>query len=388
MFPLLLAATLTLQHYEILPSQLAAPHATSSVDNGPVVVAKPAGAQLLLPTGYTISKFATGLSSPRYMAQAPNGDVFVIETFANRVTVLRDTDQDGVADETYAFVRGLQEPFGIAFHDGYLYIGDTNAVLRYTYTTDQTSAKGTPETIATLPSGGSHSLRNLVFDASGGKLYAGVGSTGNSSPESDPRRAAILQMNPDGSSQRIYATGLRNPSGLAIEPVTGALWTTVNERDGLGDDLVPDYATSVADGAFYGWPYSYIGKNIDPTLGNQKPDLVATAVVPDVLFQAHSAALGMTFWKGDAYVAMHGSWNRSRRTGYKVVRIRMNGGKPVGGYDDFVLGWSQDETSRNVWGRPVGLLVMNDGSLLISDDGANVIWRVTYTAPQRRRAAH
>ncbi len=388
MLPLLLAATLTLQHHEILPSQLAAPHATPSVDNGPIVVTKPAGAQLLLPSGYAITQFAAGLSGPRYMAQAPNGDVFVTETFAHRITVLRDADQNGVAEESYAFARGLNEPFGIAFHDGSLYVGDSDAVLRYSYTTDQTAAKGTPVTIATLPSGGSHSLRNLVFDASGAKLYVGVGSTGNNSPESDPRRAAILQMNPDGSEQRIFATGLRNPSGLAIEPVTGALWTTVNERDGLGDDLVPDYATSVADGAFFGWPYSYIGKNADPSLGNQRPDLVATAVVPDVLLQAHSAALGLTFWRGDAYVAMHGSWNRSRRTGYKVVRIPMKSGRPAGGYDDFIIGWSPDEASRNVWGRPVGLLVLNDGSLLISDDGANVIWRVTYTPPPRRRAAH
>lgn len=388
MFALVLAASLTLQHYDIRPEQLAAPKATPSVDNGPVVTAKPAGASLVLPPGFSISVFAGGLSGPRYMALAPNGDVFVTETFAGRVTVLR-------GDESFVFARGLNQPFGIAFNGGFLYIGDTDGILRFPYTDGQTSAIGTqPAMIASLPAGVGHTLRNIIFSPDGTKIYAGIGSSTNDGPEADPKRATIAVMNADGSGQRTFASGLRNPSGLAIEPITGALWTTVNERDLLGDDLVPDYATSVVDGGFYGWPYSYIGQNVDPNSTIKRPDLVAKAIVPDLLVQAHSASLGITFyngtmfpksWNGDAFVALHGSWNRSRRTGYKVIRIPMQNGKPAGGYDDFIVGWSPDETSRNVWGRPVGLLVLGDGSLLVSDDGAGVIWRVTYTAPAHRR---
>jgi len=389
MLPLILAASLTLQHYDIRPEQLPAPKATPSVDNGPIVTAKPAGASLVLPAGFSISLFAGGLSGPRYMALAPNGDVFVTETFAGRVTVLR-------GNESFVFARGLNQPFGIAFNGGFLYVGDTDGILRFPYTDGQTSAIGTtPAMIASLPSGGGgHTLRNIIFSADGTKIYAGIGSSTNDGPEADPKRATIVVMNADGSGQRIFASGLRNPSGLAIEPITGALWTTVNERDLLGDDLVPDFATSVVDGGFYGWPYSYLGQNVDPNSTIKRPDLVAKAIVPDLLVQAHSASLGITFyngpmfpkaWNGDAFVALHGSWNRSRRTGYKVIRIPMQNGKPAGGYDDFIVGWSPDETSRNVWGRPVGLLVLADGSLLVSDDGAGTIWRVTFTAPAHRR---
>jgi glucose/arabinose dehydrogenase len=387
MIPLVLAAVLTLQHYDIRPDALVAPRATPSVDNGPVLTSKPASASLLVPPGFAIDVFAKGLAGPRYMALSPNGDVFVTETGGNRVSFIRN-------GQIFVFARGLNQPFGIAFQNGFLYIGDTDGIVRYPYTSGQTSAGTLPSLVASLSSGGSHSLRNIIFSADGTKLYAGVGSTNNDSPEGDPTRATIQEFNADGSGQRTYASGLRNPSGLAIEPVTGKLWTTVNERDALGDDLVPDYATSVTDGGFYGWPYSYIGRNLDPQVGASRPDLVSRAIVPDLLIQAHSASLGITFyngpmfphsWNGDAFVALHGSWNRSKRTGYKIIRIPMQNGQPVGGYDDFVIGWSTDETSRNVWGRPVGLLVLADGSLLISDDGAGVIWRVTYTAPNHRR---
>ena len=382
MLPLILAASLTLHHYDIRPEQLPAPKATPSVDNGPIVTAKPAGASLVLPAGFSISLFAGGLSGPRYMALAPNGDVFVTETFAGRVTVLR-------GNESFVFARGLNQPFGIAFNGGFLYVGDTDGILRFPYTDGQTSAIGTTAAmIASLPSGGGgHTLRNIIFSADGTKIYAGIGSSTNDGPEADPKRATIVVMNADGSGQRIFASGLRNPSGLAIEPITGALWTTVNERDLLGDDLVPDFATSVVDGGFYGWPYSYLGQNVDPNSTIKRPDLVAKAIVPDLLVQAHSASLGITFyngpmfptaWNGDAFVALHGSWNRSRRTGYKVIRIPMQNGKPAGGYDDFIVGWSPDETSRNVWGRPVGLLVLGDGSLLVSDDVAGAIFKVSY----------
>jgi len=387
MLPLLLAAALTLQHYDIRPDQLAAPKATPSVDNGPAVVSKPAGASLVMPAGFSINVYAAGLSGPRYMALAPNGDVFVTETGANRVSVLR-------GGQTFVFARGLNQPFGIAFSGEFLYVANTDGIVRFPYTPGQTSAGAVPQLVTTLSTGGGHILRNIVFSADGTQLFASVGSTSNDSPEGDPTRATILVMNPDGSGKRVFASGLRNPSGLAIEPATGALWTAVNERDLLGDDLVPDLATSVVDGGFYGWPYSYVGQHVDPTVTAQRPDLVARAITPDVLIQAHSAALGITFyngpmfptaWNGDAFVALHGSWNRAKRTGYKVIRIPMQNGKPAGGYDDFIVGWSPDETSRNVWGRPVGLLVLSDGSMLVSDDGANVIWRVTFTAPAHRR---
>jgi glucose/arabinose dehydrogenase len=389
-----MTAALALQHYDIRPDALVAPRATPSVENGPNVTAKPASASLILPPGFSIAVYAQGLAGPRYMALAPNGDVFVTEIGANRVSVIRPAEGGSSNAQSFVFARGLNQPFGIAFQDGFLYVGETDGIVRYPYTVGQTSAGVPPSLVASLSPGGNHSLRNIIFSADGTKLYAGVGSTSNDSPESDATRASILELNADGSGQRIYASGLRNPSGLAIEPLTGKLWTTVNERDALGDDLVPDYATSVMDGGFYGWPYSYIGRNLDPQVGASRPDLVSRAIVPDLLIQAHSASLGITFyngsmfphaWNGDAFVALHGSWNRSRRTGYKVIRIPMQNGQPVGGYDDFVVGWSPDETSPNVWGRPVGLLVLADGSLLISDDGAGVIWRVTYSAPPHRR---
>src|SRR5439155_14195480 len=244
-----------------------------------------------------------------------------------------------------------------------------------------------PVRVASLPSGG-HATRNVIFNRTGTKMYASIGSESNVNPEAPPR-AAIIELNPDGSGGRVYGFGLRNPVGLAWNPTTGALWTAVNERDGLGDDLVPDYITDVRDGGFYGWPYSYIGKHEDPRhASDMRRDLVARAIVPSVLIQSHSAALGIAFYqgsmfpqeyRGSALVALHGSWNRARRTGYKIIRVPFRNGHPTGGYDDFVIGWMTDEQSRNVWGRPVDVLVLGDGSLLISDDGAGKIWRVTYS---------
>jgi len=327
------------------------------------------------------------------MALAPNGDVFVSEPSVFRITILRDTNNDGVADERFTFASNLTQPFGLAFHAGFLYVGQEDSVGRFPYVTGQTAAGRAAERITSLPAGG-HLSRNIIFNRDGSKMYIAVGSSTNLNVESDPTRAAITEMNPDGTGRRVYASGLRNPVGVAIEPITGALWTAVNERDSLCDDLVPDYVTHVRDGGFYGWPYAYIGQHPQPGFGT-RPDLVASAIVPDVLLQAHSASLGITFYdgnmfpadySGDAFVALHGSWNRSRRTGYKVVRVSIQNGEPQGGYDDFIVGWSTDENSTDVWGRPVGLLVLGDGSLLVSDDGANTIWRVTYKRPVRRRA--
>ncbi|MCI0486044.1 MAG: sorbosone dehydrogenase family protein [Blastocatellia bacterium] len=379
-----------LRHYEVTPASLPPPGATESAMNFPRVVPKPEGAMLALPPGFEINTFAEGdFKRPRWLALAPNGDVFLSDDRAGSIFVLRDSDGDGLSDQRFTFASGLMQPFGMAFWRDYLYVGNTNAVVRFKYKPGQTAAEGEPEKIADLPGKGyrEHWTRNVIFSPDGSKMYVSVGSESNVNVESDPMRAAISQYNPDGTGHKIYASGTRNSIGLAFNPQTRALWAAVQERDGLGDDLVPDYVTSIKEGGFYGWPYSYIGRNEDPRRKGEKPDLVKKAIIPDVLIQAHSAVLGLVFYegnmfpaeyKGDAFVALHGSWNRSRRTGYSIIRIRFKNGRPVGGYDDFITGWAPDESSREVWGRPVGLLVLKDGSMLIADDGAKKIWRVTY----------
>jgi glucose/arabinose dehydrogenase len=376
-----------LRHYEFRADRLPPPFATPSAGNPPVVSAPPRGARLRLPPGFNVSVYASDLDNPRYMLLAPNGDVIVSEPGAGRITILRDANRDGTAELKYTFADNLNEPYGLALQRGWLYVGNQDAVVRLPYTPGATRVMREPERLAPLPPGG-HSTRGIIFNRNGTKMYVSVGSRSNVSAGEPPERAAILEFNPDGTGKRIFASGLRNPIGMAWEPVTGVLWTAVNERDGLGDDLVPDYATDVRDGGFYGWPYSYIGRNEDPRRRGERPDLVARAIVPAVLIQSHSAALGIVFYegrmfpaeyRGSAFVALHGSWNRQRRTGYKIIRIPFRNGRPTGGYDDFVAGWMTDETSRRVWGRPVGLLVLGDGSLLISDDGAGKIWRVTYS---------
>lgn len=278
----------------------------------------------------------------------------------------------------------------MAFHKDWFYVANTNAIVRFKYKPGQTAAMGEPEKLVELTPGGynQHWTRNLLFSKDGKQLFVSIGSATNVSVESDPKRAAISVYDPDGKNHRIFASGLRNPIGLAWNPKTGELWTAVNERDGLGDDLVPDYATSVREGGFYGWPYSYLGQNEDPRRKGEQPELLKKAIVPDVIFQSHVAALGIQFYsakmfpkeyQGDAFVAFHGSWNRQKLSGYKIVRIRFKNGKLVGNqYEDFVSGWLPDENSNEVWGRPVGLLIAADGSLLITDDGGNRVWRVSY----------
>jgi glucose/arabinose dehydrogenase len=372
--------SLPLQHHEIRADQLPPPFHTPSAGNPPRVVSRPENTTLVLPPGFKIERFAEGFSEPRNMILAPNGDIFVAETGGGRITILR-------GKQRFTFAGDLNGPFGLAFHEGYLYVGNENAVVRFKYKDGQTAADGPPEALASLPPGG-HSTRNIIFNEAGTKLYVAVGSRSNVSDEtSEPKRAAISEMNPDGSGQRIFASGLRNPVGLAWNPANDTLWTSVNERDGLGDDLVPDYITEVKEGAHYGWPWSYIGKNEDPRRKGERPDMVAKAIPPSVLIASHSAALGLTFYdgkmfpqkyRGGAFVALHGSWNRSRRTGYKVIHVPFRNGQPAGGYDDFLVGFSPDPSARTVWGRPVGLLVLRDGSLLVSDDGGNIIWRVTF----------
>lgn len=378
----------SLQHHTIRPSQLPHPYATKSAGNPPVVMSRPKDAALHLPPGFNVTLWATGFDDPRNMVAAPNGDIFIAEPGEGKITILRG----GRPDQRATFASHLDEPFGLAFHGPWLYVGNTGEIVRFAYRNGQTAAAGKPEHIATLPTGG-HSTRNLIFNRAGTKLYVSVGSRSNVNDEtSTPERAAITEMNPDGSGARIFASGMRNPVGLAWNPADGTLWTAVNERDGLGDDLPPDYVTEVHAGAFYGWPFAYIGRNVDPRHEGERPDLVAKSIPPTVLLQAHSAALGIAFYEGSMFparyrgglfVAMHGSWNRTERTGYKVVFVPFTNGRASSGYDDFLVGFSPDPSGRSVWGRPVGLLVMHDGSLLVSDDGAGVIWRVTYGSKNR-----
>jgi glucose/arabinose dehydrogenase len=377
-------------HYEIKPADLPPAKIETDVTNGPRVVPKPEGAKLNLPSGFEATTFAEGgFTRPRWMALAPNGDVFLSDSAPlGKIIILRDTNKDGVADERFTFVENQAQPFGVAFWDDYLYVGNTNAVVRFAYKPGQTKAVGPGEKITDLPGQGyrEHWTRNILFSPDGKKMYVTVGSESNVSVEANPMRATIMEYNPDGTGKRIFASGTRNPIGLAWLPGR-RMWAAVQERDRLGDDLPPDYVTEIKDGGFYGWPYAYNGPNEDPRHAGERPDLVKKTIVGDVLIQAHSAILGLVFYngkmfpreyRGDAFVALHGSWNRTKRTGYKIIRIRFKNAKPISGYDDFLTGWMLDENQREVWGRPVGLLVLPDGSMLITDDGANKIWRVAY----------
>ena len=408
--------------------------------NRGTLVEKPASAMPIAPAGFTVSVYAE-MRAPRMMVYAPNGDLFVSSPATNSITVLRDANNDGVfeARSVYAGMppadppaapaggqratpppppaqpvnptvngpilgaaapacmppppfnnRGpgtVAAPFGMAFHDGYLYVGNTGSLVRFKYTNGDLKAQGEPEKLLDLPTGG-HSTRNVIFNRAGTKMYVSVGSMSNNNAGEDCRRAAILEFNPDGSGYRVFASGIRNPVGLTLQPGTDILWIAMNERDNLGDDLVPDYATSLKDGGFYGWPYSYIGSNYDPRYVGAFPELVKRAIVPDVLIPAHSAALGITFYTGTqfpqryrngAFVALHGSWNRSMASGYRVAFFPMTNGKP-GPLEDFMTGFIIDDGEGGAplerWGRPVGVTVAADGSLLVSDDGSNKIWKI------------
>ena len=380
-----------LRTYNLKPSDLPPPNPAEDAVNPPRVVPRPPGAQLIMPPGFSVATFAEGdFREPRWLALAPNGDVFLSDSRAGRIIVLRDANKDGVAEERFTFVENMKQPFGMAFWKNYLYIGNTDAVIRFTYKPGQTKAEGTPEKIADLPGKGyrEHWTRNILFSPDGKKMYVTVGSETNVSVEPEPMRAAIVEFNPDGTGKRIFASGTRNPIGLAWLPGSRTLWAAVQERDRLGDDLVPDFVTEIKDGGFYGWPYAYMGFE-DPRRKGERSDLVKQTLTGNVLIESHSAVLGLAFnegrmfpreYRGDAFVALHGSWNRSKRTGYKIIRIRFRNGKPVGGYEDFLVGWMMGPDVKEVWGRPVGLLFLADGSMLISDDGANKIWRVTYRA--------
>lgn len=373
------------------------PFATNSASRSPNVVPIPANPVLRVPSGFEVNVFAEGLSRPRWLALTPNGDVLVTETRQNRITLLGDRNQDGVAElkQTFATAdNGLNQPFGMAFASNYFFLGNTNAVLRFPYTTDQTRLTGSGEKIASLPADGynNHWTRNVIAAPNGQKLFVSVGSASNVDREPLPR-ASVQVMNLDGSGAQTFASGLRNPVGLDFHPVTQELYTTVNERDGLGDDLVPDYLTRIQQDEFYGWPYAYLSPNrIDPrqAQGNQSvnPDLAARTRTPDVLFQAHSAALGLQFYDGEtfperyrngAFAAFRGSWNRSQGTGYKIVYVPFDqNNRPAGYYEDFVTGFLTDPSTPTTWGRPVGLLTLPDGSLLFTEEANGRIYRVQY----------
>ena len=375
----------------------------------PAVVERPDGAALSVPAGFAVGVFADGLANPRRLALAPNGDVFVTESRIGEIVLLRDADGDGVAERRATFATDLTRPFGIAFHDEYLYVGNNDAVVRFRYVPGRIRAEGPPEHVVDLPvssdaldhdtaarlgidvsrtRGFNHWTRNLIFAPDGRKMYVAVGSATNAMPGTDARRAAINEYDTDGSGHRVFASGLRNPVALAFYPGTSNLWTAVHERDHLGDELAPDFVTSVVDGGFYGWPYAYIGPNPEPILNGARPDLVEQTIVPDVLLPAHAAPMGMAFYTGEqfpeayrnsAFVALHGSINRLDLAGYSVVRIPFQNGRPSGPPEDFLTGFIvRDDEEKEVWGRPVDVVQGADGSLLISDDAGNRIFRVWF----------
>jgi glucose/arabinose dehydrogenase len=395
----------------IRPQDLPEPGATASSANFSHVVPRPPGATPKVPEGFKVDLFAEGLSGPRIIRVTPNGDIFVAETRAGRVRVMRASDGASKPAVNQVFASGLHQPFGLAFfptdNPQWIYVANTDSVVRFPYHPGDLKASRAPEIIvADLPHGSGHSTRDIVFTPDNKRMLVSVGSASNDAegmgraPDglearagdhpagaawgSETERAAVLSFDPDGKNQKLFATGIRNCVGLAMQS-NGTPWCSTNERDGLGDDLVPDYVTRVKENAFYGWPWFYIGGHEDPRHRGERSDLKDKITIPDVLLQAHSASLGLTFYqgsnfpgefRGDAFAAEHGSWNRSQRTGYKIIRIRLEAGVPTGEYEDFVTGFVVND--KDVWGRPVGVAVAHDGALLISEDGNGTIWRITH----------
>jgi glucose/arabinose dehydrogenase len=393
---------------------LPAPYATESKVLYSNVTGWPDGKTPQAPAGFTVTEFARDLTSPRWVYVAPNGDIFVAEANTerkgikkkvtsvvsgqnksehtgespNRITIFRDTNKDGKPDMRETFLEGLNQPFGMLVLGNSFYVANTDGLLQYPYQAGQTKMTAAGKKILDLPAGGynNHWTRNLLASPDGKKIYVSVGSgsnVGEHGEANEVRRANILQINPDGTGEKIYASGLRNPVGMDWQPATNTLYTAVNERDELGDELVPDYMTSVKEGGFYGWPYSYYGQNVDPRRKGEHPDLVQKAIVPDVPLGSHTASLGLAFYDADqfpakykngAFVGQHGSWNRSTFSGYKVMFVPFNNGKP-GTPEDFLTGFVTGK-DKDVYGRPVGVTVAPDGSLLVADDAADRIWRV------------
>ncbi len=407
------------QHH-IKVTDLPVPFATKSAGNGPQTVPQPVNAVLSVPPGFTVKKFAEGLNNPRLLRVAPNGDIFIAETGRSRIRVMRAADGAEAPSENQIFADGLDRPFGIAFYPlgenpQWIYVANNNSVVRFAYHNGDLKADGKPEVIVPklADTTGAHTTRDVAFSRDGRRMFISVGSGSNIAEDlskktpdeiraweaenglgaawgNEAHRANILVTDPEGHQPlHPFATGIRNGAGLAVNQETGDLWVSTNERDGLGDDLVPDYVTRVKEGGFYGWPWYYLGNHEDPRHAGERPDLAGKAIVPDVLEQAHSASLEMTFYtattgaalfpaeyRGDAFVALHGSWNRTTRTGYKVARIRVEHGVPKGEYDDFLTGFVVDD--HQVWGRPVGVAVAHDGALLVTEDGNGTLWRISY----------
>lgn len=397
----------------IAVADLPAPFATGSARNSPGVVSRPPGRAPVVPPGFSVELFAQDLDNPRLLRVAPNGDLFVAESSAGRIRLLRAADGAAAPELNELFAGDLDQPFGLAFYPSgsdprWLYVAENNAIRRFPYRSGDLKARGPGELIVPELSGesGGHWTRDLVFSRDGKRMFVSVGSASNVAERMPKRtvaqaqafeksaalgatwagedhRADVLAFDPDGKAEQIFATGLRNCVGLAVHPKSGELWCSTNERDGLGDDLVPDYVTRVRPGAFYGWPWYWLGDHEEPRLKGERPDLKGKVTVPDVLVQPHSASLQLTFYdgqmfpgeyRGDGFAAFHGSWNRAKRTGYKVVRILQKDGVPTGEYEDFLVGFVAD--SASVWGRPVGVAVAHDGALFVSEDGNGTIWRV------------
>jgi glucose/arabinose dehydrogenase/cytochrome c2 len=406
--------------HHINANSLPAAFATPSSRNNSSVVPKPSNASLSVPPGFQVDTFISTLTGPRKMLVAANGDILVTEMRAGRVTVLHPSADASRVAGTDVYLQGLKQPFGLAFYPSaqnpqWLYVAETNRVTRFAYQVGDVKPRGAAQiVVAQIPSGVGHFTRDIAFSPDGKRLFVSVGSGSNVAEtmskktpaeiktweaahglgaawDAETDRAAVLEFDAAApGTATIYASGIRNCVSLTVQPANGALWCTTNERDALGDDLVPDYSTRVKRGSFYGWPWYYIGSNEDPRLKGERPDLAGKVSVPDVLYQSHSAALSMTFYAassgksafpaafvGDAIVGFHGSWNRSLRTGYKLVRVHMKNGEPTGDYADFLTGFVVDDA--HVWGRPVATVELSDGSLLMSEDGNNVIYRISYS---------
>jgi glucose/arabinose dehydrogenase len=386
---------------KITLADLPEPKESESVDNGPSVVPRPEGAWPVAPAGFKVEMYAQGFKEPRLMRTAPNGDIFLADSHGDKIIVLRGVGPDGKAQTISTFASDLDLPFGIAFYPSgpnpkWVYVGNTKTVVRFAYKSGDLVATGKPETIvAQLPGfaqlrGGGHWTRDVVFSPDGSKMLVSVGSASNADdPDTHPNefhRADVLEFTPEGKFVKIFASGLRNCVGEAINPTTGQLWCSTNERDRLGDNLVPDYITSVKEGGFYGWPWYYMGGHQDPRLAGTHPELKDKVITPDVILQPHFASLELAFYtgkqfpsdySGDGFAAEHGSWNRAHRSGYEVIRIPMHDGHATGEYEDFLTGFVTSD--GKVWGRPVGVTVAKDGSLFVTDDGSKTVWHVSYT---------
>ncbi|HEU5341153.1 PQQ-dependent sugar dehydrogenase [Edaphobacter sp.] len=387
--------------WKITVADLPAPNPEEAVDNGASMVARPANAWPQAPKGFKVELYAEGFREPRLIRTAPNGDLFLADSAAGEVKVLRGVQSDGKAKTVSVYASGLDHPFGINFypngpHPKWVYIANTTSLVRFPYKDGDLKATAAPQTIVpVLPGyaqlrGGGHWTRDVVFSKDGQRMFISVGSASNvDNPDAHPRefhRADVLEYTPEGKFIKVYAYGIRNCVGEAINPTTGQLWCSTNERDNLGNNLVPDYITHIEEDGFYGWPWFYMGGHQDPRLPGTHPELKSRVIVPDVLLQPHFASLEMTFYeasqfpaeyKGDAFAAEHGSWNRNHRAGYEVIRVPMKNGHATGEYEDFLTGFVRPD--GKVWGRPVGVAVANDGSLFVTDDGTNSVWHVIYT---------